>query len=278
MSDTKENKPADPLFTSYGPWAVVAGASEGLGAAYADELAARQFNLVLIARNAEKLSDLGKDLTRQYGIQVKGLVHDLSKQEELEKINAETADLDIGLLVYNAAYAPSGPFLDLSAQKHEQVLATNCRGPLLLTYFFAGRMRTRYENKQLRSGILLMSSLAGFQGSPYLTHYAASKAYNIILAEGLREEFAGLGIDVLVCVAGAIATPGYIKHSQAGQHKDPWAMKPEKVASIALRNLGKQPLVIPGFLYKLSSFFMRHFLSRHIAVLIMKGVAGDLLK
>ena len=113
-------------------------------------------------------------------------------------------DASIGLLVYDAAYAPIGRFDDATADQLAQATAVNVRAPLLLTKLLSAPMIERG-----RGGIVLMSSLAGSQGSPNIATYAATKSFNTILAEGLWKELKPRGVDVLACVAGAILTPGY---------------------------------------------------------------------
>ena len=174
--------------STYGPWALVAGASEGLGAAYAEALAKRGLDLILIARRQEKLDALAENLIKKYSI-----------KDTLAQVN-----LPIGLLVYNAAYAPIGEFESIAADDLAKVVDVNIKAPLLLSKFVSKQM---IERK--RGGIILMSSLAGSQGSPKLVTYAASKAFNAILAEGLWSELKEHGVDVLASIAGAIITPGY---------------------------------------------------------------------
>lgn len=124
----------------YGPWAIVAGASEGLGAAYAEQLAARGLNLVLVARRDALLRAFSLRLTKEYQVQVKALSLDLSRPEAAEKVNHATADLEIGMLIYNAAFSAVGPFLDHSMDDHLREIDTNIRTPLALTYLFGQRM------------------------------------------------------------------------------------------------------------------------------------------
>ncbi|MFA6638166.1 MAG: SDR family NAD(P)-dependent oxidoreductase, partial [Bacteroidales bacterium] len=118
-----------------------------------------------------------------------------------------------------------------------------------------------------KGGILLMSSLTGTQGSPKVATYAATKAFNAILAEGLWKELKPKGIDVIASCAGAIMTPGY---ANAQNGKAPGTLSPEKVAEISLKALGRGPIVIPGTINKLAHFFMGRLLSRKTAINIME--------
>lgn len=252
----------------YGPWALVAGASKGLGAAFASQLAGRGLNLVLVARSAEGLAALSAQLTGQYRVSVRTLTLDLSDPGAASAIAGETADLDIGLLVYNAAYSAIGPFFDIPFQDHLREIETNCRAPLSLAYLIGRRMVPRG-----RGGIILMSSLSAAQGSALISNYAATKAYNVVLAEGIWEELRRQGIDVLVSCPAAVATPNYQNSTQAnGDRSSVSAMPPEAVARETLSSLGRRPLIVPGRANRMAAFFMQRLLPRSAAVRLMGRV------
>ncbi len=254
--------------TRYGPWGIVAGASEGLGAEYAKKLAARHLNLVLIARRGELLQALASKLSTKYNVEAKAVALDLSAADAAEQIAQTTSNLEIGLLVYNAAFSAIGPFLERPVEDHLREIHTNAFTPLKLIHLFGQQMLSRG-----RGGIVLMSSLSAFQGSAYISTYAATKAFNIVLAEGLWEEWRKQGVDVLVCVSGAIKTPNYLasEPEHTGGLGD-MTMPPEQVVHAALDALGKQPYVIPGGMNRFSSFVMRHLLPRRTAVEFMGRV------
>jgi uncharacterized protein len=253
---------------SYGPWAIVAGASEGLGAAYAEALARRSLDLVLVARRIELLQALAARLTGEFGVQVRLLPLDLAAPDAAAQIVRETQSQQVGLLVYNAAFSAVGAFLERSLEEHLWETDTNMRTPLALLHAFGGRMLAAGHG-----GIILMSSLSGFQGSAYIANYSASKAYNVVLAEGLWEEWRRSGVDVLACIAGAVRTPNYLASSprRTGRFSDA-TIEPHQVVAEALRALGRQPTVIPGRVNRLSSFVMRRLLTRRAAVQIMGSV------
>lgn len=252
----------------YGPWGIVAGASEGIGAAYAEELASRGLNLILIARRAGLLESLISKFSENYNVNVKTISLDLSLADAAEQILRETSGLEVGLLVYNAAFSAIGPFLERTIEDHLKEIHTNAFTPLKLIYLFTERMLARG-----RGGIVLMSSLSAFQGSAYISTYAATKAFNIVLAEGLWEEWRERGVDVLVCVSGAVKTPNYVasEPEQTGGLGD-MTMRPDQVVREALNALGKQPYVIPGRMNRVASFVMRHLLPRKAAVKFMGGI------
>jgi short-subunit dehydrogenase len=251
--------------TRYGPWGIVAGASEGLGAEYANHLAARGLNLVLVARREELLQSLASELSTKYGMETKIIALDLSLGDAAEHIAQAVNDLEIGLLVYNAAFSAIGPFLDRPINDHLKEIHTNAFTPLKLIHILAQRMLVRGCG-----GIVLMSSLSAFQGSAYISTYAATKAFNIVLAEGLWEEWRERGVDVLACISGAVKTPNYVasEPEQTGGLGG-MTMNPDQVVREALNGLGKGPYVIPGRMNRISSFAMRHLLPREATVKMM---------
>jgi short-subunit dehydrogenase len=250
----------------YGSWAIVAGASEGIGEAFARALASRGLSLVLVARRAERLEGLAATLRSDTGVEVRTLRLDLAEEDAAARLEQATLGLDAGLLVYNAAFAPVGPFCSRSREDQLRVLDTNCRTPMLLCHGFGARFRARG-----RGGIILMSSLAGFQGSPGVAHYAATKAYNLVLGEGLWKEMSRDGVDVLACCAGATRTPGYEANPAPERLIAPPAMAAADVAEEALRAIGTRPSMIVGRWNRVASFILRRFVSRRRAVLLIAG-------
>jgi short-subunit dehydrogenase len=255
----------------YGAWAIVAGASEGLGAAFGEALAALGLNLVLVARRASLLAETAGRMVESYGIETRALSLDLADEAAVPKLLEAVAELDVGLLVYNAAHAPVGIFLELSPEDHRKSLAVNCAAPLLLCHALGARLARRG-----RGGIILMSSLAAFQGAPCVAHYAATKAYGLVLGEGLWAELRRQGVDVLSCCAGATRTPGYEAHPAPPRFGAPPVMEPSQVVREALGALGRRPSVIPGFRNRVAAFLMRRLFSRRRAILIMEASTGGL--
>ena len=249
--------------SKYGPWAIVAGASEGLGAAFAEELAKRGLNLVLIARRLVKLEALSNNLRNKYQIEIKYHSIDLADFAQTKHF-VSRLETNIGLLVYNAAYAPIGYFENISEENLIKIVDVNIKAPLLLSKLVLAQMI-----EKRKGGIVLMSSLAGTQGSPKIATYAASKAFNAIFAEGIWNELKKHGIDVIASCAGAITTPGY---RNAQNTKDaPGTLNANKVAEETLNALGKGPTTIPGFTNKMARFFMGRLFSRKLAISIMEN-------
>jgi short-subunit dehydrogenase len=252
----------------YGPWAVVAGASEGLGAAYAEALAERKLNLILIARRKELVEELASTLKEKYNIEICVLPLDLASPDAAERICQETEALDVGLFIYNAAFSAVGTFLNQPQEDHLNEVDTNIRTPLRLVYHFGTRMLAAGHG-----GIVLMTSLSAFQGSAYISNYSATKAFNLILAEGLWEEWRHDGVDVLACIAGAIRTPNYLasRPRRTGRFSDT-TLQPNEVVTETFAALGHQSTVIPGKMNRLSSFVMRRLLSRQASIRFMGSV------
>jgi short-subunit dehydrogenase len=259
---------AEPFAQKYGPYALVAGGSYGLGAAFADVCARRGLNLVIVARNKDALNTTAARIRESHGVDVKTVVADLADYDDVKK-RVRALGVEIGLFVYDAAFVPIGPFAEATEDQLAAAAAVNVRAPLLLTKLFSAPMIQRG-----RGGIVLMSSLAGGQGSPNLATYAATKAFNTIFAEGLWKELAPRGVDVLVCTAGAIMTPGY---EQAENVKPaPGTLPPTAVAEQTLDALGNGPVVVPGAVNKIGRFMMTRLLSRRGAIGIMAKNTGGL--
>ena len=248
----------------YGPWALVAGASDGLGAAFGRALAARGLDVVLVARRASRLERLADEIRAEHGVEARAVVQDLAVPDLVASLGAATAELEIGLVVYNAGLSIIGPFLDQPIENHLETLRVNCRGPLALAHHFGRPMARRG-----RGGIVLMSSLAGFQGSALVATYSASKAFDLVLGESLWEELRGRGVDVLSCCAGATRTPNYVASRPRRGRVDAPEMEPEEVASEALAALGSRASLVAGSTNRLLGLVMHRLLPRSVAVRIM---------
>jgi hypothetical protein len=251
----------------YGTVGVVAGASEGLGAAYATALAARGLDLVLLARRASVLDELAAGLRTAHGVEVTTVVTDLGDPAFTESLAHATIGREVGVAVYNAAASFTGPGLDRPLGDALRVIDVNVIGPVRFVHTVVPPMRARR-----RGGLVLMSSVAGFQGAPQLAMYAASKSFNIVLGESLWSELRDEGIDVVTSCAGAIRTPNYAK---AAATEAPGMLDARVVAELTLDALGHGPIVVPGGVNKLALFLLRRLASRRGAVGMMrKNIAG----
>lgn len=258
MSDPRD----DARFRlSYGRWALVAGASEGIGRAFAQALAARGLDLVLIARREAPLAALADELRSAHQIQTLALPLDLAASDLRERVLAGVGDREIGLLVYNACYSEIGEFLETSLASKLLTVDVNCRGPLVLLDAFAPPMVERG-----RGGVILMSSLSGYQGTAMVGTYAATKAFTTILGEALWDELGRKGIDVLVCAAGATYTPGFESQTPESRRRRAAPMPADAVAAEALAALGQTSSVIPGRLNRAVQALTSRLLPRDLAV------------
>jgi short-subunit dehydrogenase len=256
-----------PRFASlakrYGPVALIAGASEGIGAAFAWELAGSGFDVVLVARRAERLEELAASIRSAHPVGVRTVACDLEQAAAADAIEHACRDQEVGLLVYNAAASVVGRFLELPIATHVRSVHVNALGLVRLAHAFGRPMAARG-----RGGIVVMSSLTAFQGTPLVASYGATKAFDLALAEGLWGELEESGIDVLACCPGATSTPGY-ERATPRRTPTPHTPKPQTAAEVAreaLAALGHRPVVITGRGNRLVSFVMRRLFSRRLAI------------
>ena len=188
----------------YGEWALVVGASQGLGAAFADNCAKRGFNVAICARRKNKLDEVAQGLRDRYGVETRQITADITKEDCAEQIAVATEDLDIGLLIFNAAVEPGGPFVQIRLEDHMSNIAGNCVTPTKLTWMIARKMEAKH-----RGGIFLVSSMAGLGGIANWVSYGAGKGYELLLAEGLWYELKKYGIDAAAYVVGTTETPEF---------------------------------------------------------------------
>ena len=219
----------------YGPWALVVGGSEGIGAAFARFLAADGFRLVLVARKQAPLDELAAELTGQ-GAEVRVVSADLSQPDALATVRAATDDIEVGLLIYNAgANNTRGRFVELPEEVTQSVIAINVLGQANFARHYGALMAERG-----RGGIILGGSLSSYLGSPTLAAYTASKAFSRIFSESLWAEMAPLGVDVLHLNIGFTATPAMARLGMPVELAEP----PETVAREGLENIANGPVWI----------------------------------
>ena len=224
----------------YGRWAVIAGASEGIGASLADQLAALGLDLVLIARNGPLLDDVAARAREEHGVQTRAVVQDLTDPDVGAKIADATDGLDVGLLIYNAgASVRTTPFLDNEIEYSLKQVALDCTAPITLAHHFGEAMVERG-----RGGIVLVASLACLAGSATLAMYSAVKAFQHNFAEGLWAELRPHGVDVCCTPLGMTYTPAF---QRMGFDYDPAShMLPEDVAREIIENIGNGPVHVVG--------------------------------
>jgi short-subunit dehydrogenase len=248
----------------YGPWALITGASQGIGQAFAEQCAKNGLNVYLTSRRKVILDGLADRFRADYKVEAVTHGLDLTDPDALIELERNTSEYDIGLFLYAPAVSPIGSFFAQTIEEHDQVINLNCRAPVHLAYHFGNLMK-----KRKRGGILLMGSLAGFQGSPIVAHYSATKAYNLTLAEAIWEELKSYGVDVKCCVAGATSTPAFIERTPLDDVKGikPKIMTPEAVAKECLRKMHRnKPFIVAGTFNKVTSWILRRITSRKFAI------------
>jgi short-subunit dehydrogenase len=231
---------SDDLVARYGPWGVIAGASEGIGAALADQLASHGMNLVLIARNAALLEEVAATARDKYDVQVRAVVQDLTDPDVGPQVAAATDGLEVGLLIYNAGASDrTAHFLDNEYEYSLKQIKLDCIGPTALVRLFGPAMVERG-----RGGIVLVASLACLAGSATLAMYSAVKAFQHNFAEGLWAELRPLGVDVCCTPLGMTYTPAL---QRMGVDYDESAhMLSEDVAAEIIENIGNGPVHVVG--------------------------------
>jgi hypothetical protein len=249
----------------YGPWALVAGGSLGMGAEYSRQIARAGLSVVLVAEAPDPLEPLAQSLAAEHGVETRALVIDLASTDLLAEVTAATADLEIGLLVYNAAHSVVGRFQDVPLAEKLKMIDVNCRGPLVLAHHFGQRMAERG-----RGGIVLVSSLSGFQGQAMVGTYAATKAFDLVLGETLWEELGEHGVDVLAFCPGATRTPNFLAtRPRSGGMLSAPLMDPAETVAEALAALGRGPTQIAGRANRLAAFVLHRLLPRRALVRLM---------
>jgi hypothetical protein len=246
----------------YGPWAVVTGASDGIGLEIARELAARRLNLVLVARRGDVLQRLAAELERTAGVETRVIIADLAEAAAVDEVIRRTADVPVGLLVASAGFGTSGNFLTTSARDEIEMIDVNCRAVLVLSKAFAAHFATRKAG-----GLILFGSIVGFQGVGRAANYAATKAYVQALAEGLAIDLASLGIDVLCCAPGPVQS-GFAARSNLLPATSADA---SMVARVTVAALGRRTTVLPGLLSKMLITGLS-FLPRTARTRILSGI------
>ena len=247
----------------YGSWALIAGASEGLGEAFARALSDKGVNLVLVARRKGPLDALAEELRTGSKVEVRCLDGDLASGSFLERLWTECNSLDLGVVVCNAAQAPIGDFFTREVGDLNRVVDVNVRAPLLLLRGLLPGMVTRGWG-----AVILMTSFTGHLGTPRIAAYAASKAFLRVLGESLWHELKDKGVDVLACSCGAVRTPGYMS---AADNDPPGTLEPEQVVKQALRALGTGPVVMPGFINRLATCMVTRLLPKRAAIVLLAG-------
>lgn len=233
------------LLSKYGQWALITGASSGIGRAFALQLAQQGFSLVLVARDQQALEKLSTELQSRHQTNTMVVASDLSTSNAVSELYSKVSSLNIGMLIPSAGVDEMGQFIEKDYKLIEKMLLLNIQAPTKLAHLFAQKMQTRK-----RAAIILVSSIFAYQGIPNFAGYAASKSYILTLGETLNVEMSKHGIDVLVLSPGLTDTP-FSQSMPVDFSKIPMiAQQAAQVARTGLRSIGKKPTVVSGILNK----------------------------
>jgi uncharacterized protein len=272
MSHDAPAPPALPPWQSrlgdhYDGWAVVTGASDGIGRRIAEVLAAAGIDVVLVARREATLDALATELQETHGVATLALAVDLATPAGVDTLLAATDHLDVALLVAAAGYGTAGPFLDQQLATELDMIDLNVRAVTAITHTFGERFVARG-----RGGIVLFGSLVGFQGAPGSATYAATKAFVQSLGEALHRELAPHGVDVLTAAPGPVHS-GFATRATMNM---PSAANADDVAHATLRALGRRKMTVkPGGRAKLLGYGL-NALPRGARVRIMQTIMSSM--
>lgn len=248
------------LRSKYGQFALITGASSGMGAEFARQLAKAGLDLVLVARRRSKLEEIAEELHGEFGTRVKIVELDLLDAGASDELARRTEELDVGLVVLAAGIFTAGPFTGNDLSSEADVVTLGAIRPMELTHHYASLFVERR-----RGGIILVASTIGHQSAPYLANYAATKAYVATLGQALSYELKRSGVDLTVLSPGPTNTEGVQSAEGIDFTKLPLPMmKPEAVVTKALNGLGRRSLVIPGRINKITDVVAKYFSPRPV--------------
>jgi hypothetical protein len=252
--------------SKFGPWALITGASSGIGKGLARQLAADGLNVILVARRSSLLEEVGQSLSKEFGILYRTIEADLAQESAIKKIVEATSDLDIGLLVSNAGSGKPGKFLSFEEEEQKYFIQLNALSHFSLTHYFGRRLA-----KRKKGGVLLTGAMGASDGVPYMASMAGSKALLLSLGKSLHYEFKEFGINITVLITTPTDTPIV---PLLGFNKDTMPMKPitvEQCVEEALTGLKENRVsIMPGFKFRIANALVPESVSRKMT--------GDLMK
>ena len=236
-------------FRKYQDWAVITGGSNGIGFAFADQLAREGLNIVLVARREGPLQEAADTLRKRHGVKAETVALDMSVDGAPEALYEATQGKKVGMLVLSAGVETTGDYTKVDLASHRNLIKLNIQAPAELARLYGEDMSRRGSG-----GIVFLASLFAYQGVPTVANYSASKAYILSLGEGLNVEFKKRGVDVIVVSPGLTDT-NMPAAMPVNFKKMPITLgKPEFVARVGLKSLGRKASVVPGFLNKIYAF------------------------
>ena len=254
----------------FGPWALVTGASSGIGKEVARQIAASGINIVLVARREDLLNEIGVQFSNRYGVEHRVVVLDVSRKDFIGRLASATNDFDIGLVVSNAGTGNPGEFLKLDRQLLEETLRLNTMSHLDIAHYFGGKLAERR-----RGGLILVGALGAENGIPWMANDGGAKAYVHSLGEALHYEFKALGVYVSVLAAGVTNTAVLAKFGFDPKTMPIKPMSVERCVSEGLSGLIKnRSRIVPGRLNRIMNALVPASLGRKmLADMLGKGLA-----
>ena len=255
----------------FGPWALITGASSGIGKEFARQIAASKINVVLVARREDLLKEAGVEFSKRYGVEQRVVVLDVSQEDFIGQLASATDDLDIGLVVSNAGTGNPGEFLKHDRQLHRRTLRISTMANLDITHHFGAKLA-----KRRRGGIVLVGAMGAENGVPLMANDGAAKAYVHSLGEALHFEFKPLGVCVTVLAAGFTDTAVIGKFGLDPKTMPMKPMSVEQCVSEALDGLRQnRSRVVPGRMNRILNALVPASLARRLeADLLGKGLAS----
>ncbi|SRR6266536_3051093 len=230
----------------FGPWAVITGASSGIGEEFAKQLAAHGFNLVLVARRLNLLEAIGKQLAKEHNIKYRLIVADLATEDAIKKVTEATDDIEIGLLISNAGTGKAGKFFEFEESELKYTLQLNAISHLSLVHFFGRKMAKR------RKGILLTGAMGANNGLPYMANEAGTKGYIHSLGKSLHTEFREFGLHITILMTPFTETPVLNKLGFTKENIPVQPISVKQCVTESLLALSKNKItVIPGLKFRI---------------------------
>ncbi len=241
------------FLSRYGPWALISGASSGFGAEYARQLAEKGLHLILVARRQDRLEALAQEIRVKHDVHIHLVPLDITQVSWLSTLRECVGEREVGLLVNNAGFGKVGPFLAMSPQELAQMVRLNVEAVTLLARDYLPAMK-----EHGRGGMIVLASAAGYQPTPWMAAYGATKGYDLLLGESLSTELADSGVDILTVSPGSTKTEF---HTIAGAHNSALGVSAsvDDVVAQSLRFLGRHISFVHGWQNKLATSMARIF-------------------